>query len=106
MIPIVGAVQQQKNVPSIDGGSGTAGVLQIASFKLNAMWKFQESFLFMQNFKDSDDYRSQFSAELQGKVVGPLSIQFKFSNERDNIVAAGDDQAVRTLVLGIGLSFK
>jgi hypothetical protein len=106
VVPIAGVLQQQKNVASVDGNSGTAGVLQIASFKLGPMWRWNESFLVMQNFKDSSDYRTQFSTELQGKIIGPVTMQIKFSHERDNIVALGDNQAVRTLVLGIGVSFK
>ena len=106
LMPIGGAVQQKKNVPGFDGGTATAGVLQISAYKFNDVWRWQETFLFMQNFKHHDDYRSQFDAALRGKIYGPFALQIKFSNERDNVVADTENKAVRQLVLGVGLTIK
>ena len=106
VVPLAGVIRQEKNIAAVDGTSGTGGVLQLSSFQLNPMWRWEESLLFMQNFKDSEDQRLQFSAGLTGVISGPFSMQLSYSTERDNLILDSTNKAVHQLTFSVGLTFQ
>lgn len=104
-IPVVGLVQQEKNLPAVDGNSATAGIYQLAAAKLNANWSLSQSFLFLNNFNDGDDYRMQAMAALTGKIAGPLGLQLSYTADHENLVVAGSDSTSQSVSVGLQLQF-
>lgn len=106
--PVVGLVQQQKNIEQIDGNHFTYGGLQILSLTLNPQWSVAQSFSYMKNADtgDLEDWRMQAQVQLTGKIGGPFSINFTYSAEHDNVLSSAATGEKTTHMTTVGLQIQ
>jgi len=103
IIPLAGAVQQQKNIAAVDGAAFTYGVLQEFIDQKIGRWSVNESFAFVQNSTTSQDHRLNFETTLNAAIVGPLSGQITFMYFKNAVVAAGAQTTDERLLAGIAI---
>ena len=104
VIGVIGAVQQDKNVPEVDGGSFVAGTVQSSEWKLSNQFKVNQTFLFLHPTQN-EDYRLQFQTALTGAITSHMALRLSYDLDRENIVAGGSTQADRKFSIGIQFTF-
>jgi hypothetical protein len=107
LVPVVGLVQQKKNIEEIDGNHFTAGILEIFNARLTPLWTLSQSFVYMKNSGSGDDSRMQANASLTGVVWGPLAVSLSYQAEHDSIIleTVGGSKTAQTFTVGVQLQF-
>ena len=100
---VAGALEQKKNLAAIDGTNFTYGALETLS-GTRGPWQAEQTLLFLQNSKNSDDYRLQFSVSLIGRIAGPVGVNFTYQIDRENVVAIGGKPKTETISAGVTLA--
>jgi hypothetical protein len=115
VLGVGGVIDQDKNVPEVDGTDGVAGVVQTSRFILATTvdpdtqrpvptWQLSEVAMYLKPFS-SDDYRMQFQAALTGTIAGPLALSISYSMDRENIVLGSSENTDRRLNIGVQFNF-
>jgi hypothetical protein len=105
LVPVIGAVQQHKHLPAVDGGTGTAGLFESVEYRINPAWSLQQLLLYLQDFTDSEDRRIQMLAALTGAIRGPVGLRLSYTLDRENVVLALKGQTEQRVVAGVTVKF-
>lgn len=104
-VPVIGAVQQRKHIPAVDGATGTGGFLESAQYSINRAWSLEQFFLYLRDFTSGDDHRLQFSVKLNGAIRGPVGLQLSYTVDRENVVLDASEKADQRIVASVSLRF-
>jgi hypothetical protein len=104
-VPVIGAVQQRKNIPAVDGATGTAGFFQSADYRIGPAWSFQQFFLYLRDFTEGDDHRVQVGAEIAGAIKGPVGMKLTYTFDRENVVLDASEKGDQRVVAGVTVTF-
>ena len=114
VIPAAGGVQQKKNIEAVDGNHFAAGIYQNASGtlvekmvngRLDQSWSWSQFLLYLAQPGGSDDYRLQFSAQLQGTIIPRLSLTVGYNFDKENIVLEGTQENDQRVTVGLRVAF-
>lgn len=104
-VPVIGAVQQRKNIPAVDGATGTGGIFQSAEYTITKVWSFQQFFLYLRDFRSDNDSRVQVNAQVNGKIRGPVGLTLTYTFDRENVVVDASEKGDQRLVAGVNVTF-
>ena len=103
VIPIICAVQPQRNISALDGSTLTVGVMEDFVKQVIKRWSINQSFAYLRNTNVGDDYRLSFNIVLNTRLFGPMSGQVTYTMLHQNIVAAGAQSTDHRVAGGLAL---
>jgi hypothetical protein len=104
-VPVIGAVQQRKNIPAVDGATGTAGFLESAEYQIGPKWAFSQFFLYLRDFTEGDDHRVQVAADITGAIRGPVGVKISYTFDRENVVLDASEKGDARIVASATVTF-
>lgn len=122
VVGIAGVVDQDKNIPAVDGVSAAVGVYQTATAVLvrdtqqpnrPPVWQWLQHVLHVRDLQGGgEDYRTEFETKLQGQILrlppalrGAIMVELSYRLMHESVVLPGTQEHDQTTTVAFGWTF-